>query len=40
MAAKSKAEYEAKFGPVTAPVETGTWQWVGSPWPWQIEGGK
>lgn len=40
MASKSKAEYEAKFGPITAPMEAGSWQWTNSPWPWQIEGGK
>lgn len=40
MAAKAKAEYEAKFGPVTVPVEAGEWHWANSPWPWQIEGGK
>ena len=36
MAQKAKAEYEAKFGPITAPVEANCWDWVSSPWPWQI----
>lgn len=40
MASKAKAEYEMKFGPVTAPIEANSWQWANSPWPWQIEGGK
>ena len=40
MAIKAKAEYESKFGPITAPTEVGDWQWTSSPWPWQIEGGR
>lgn len=40
LACKAKAEYEAKFGPITAPMETINWDWTNSPWPWQIEGGR
>ena len=40
LASKAKAEYEAKFGPITAPVEINSWEWTNSPWPWQIEGGR
>ena len=40
MAERAKVEYEAKFGPITAPVDADSWQWTNSPWPWQIEGGK
>ena len=40
MAEKSKAEYEARFGPVTVPKDVNEWQWTNSPWPWQVEGGK
>ncbi len=41
MAAKAKAEYEAKYGPITAPSEVNGWQWTDAPWPWQMtdEGG-
>ena len=40
LAQRAKMEYEAKFGPITAPTETNNWQWTDSPWPWHIEGGK
>ena len=40
MSMRAKADYEAKFGPITAPMEATEWQWTQSPWPWQIEGGK
>lgn len=40
LAGKAKAEYEAKYGYVTAPNSSNDWQWTDSPWPWQIEGGK
>ncbi len=36
LASKAKAEYEAKFGPITAPAEASCWNWTSSPWPWQI----
>ena len=40
MAEKAKAEYEAKFGPVTVPNGITEWDWVKAPWPWQTEGGR
>lgn len=40
MAEKAKAEYEAKFGPVTATNGITEWDWVKAPWPWQTEGGR
>ena len=40
LAGRAKAEYEAKFGHVTAPNEASSWDWTDSPWPWQIEGGR
>ena len=30
-------EYEAKYGPITAPTECDSWQWTNGPWPWQAE---
>lgn len=36
LAAKAKAEYEAKYGHVTAPINANGWQWTDSPWPWQM----
>ena len=40
LAMKAKAEYESKFGHVTAPNDANSWDWTNGPWPWQIEGGK
>lgn len=40
LASRAKAEYEAKFGPITPPSEANCWSWTNSLWPWQIEGGK
>ncbi len=34
--AKTKAEYESKFGPITAPMTAGSWEWTNGPWPWQL----
>lgn len=34
---RTKSEYESKYGPLTAPVETTSWQWTKGPWPWQID---
>ena len=31
------AEYEAKFGPITAAASRDGWSWVDTPWPWQLE---
>ena len=36
MAERAKAEYEAKYGPITPPKEAGSWNWTSSPWPWQV----
>lgn len=33
--AKAKAEYESKYGAITAPQATGSWEWTKGPWPWQ-----
>ena len=39
--AKAKAEYESRFGPITAPMEADSWCWTEGPWPWQSsEGGR
>lgn len=35
--ARAKMEYEAKYGPITAPQEATSWQWADGPWPWQAE---
>ena len=40
LAAKAKAEYEAKYGYITPPNDTKGWSWTDGPWPWQIEGGR
>lgn len=41
LASKAKAEYEAKFGHVSAPIGEKSWLWTEGPWPWQLaEGGK
>ncbi|MBE6675037.1 MAG: spore coat protein CotJB [Ruminococcaceae bacterium] len=42
MAQKAKAEYEAKYGHVTAPIDANSWDWTDGPWPWQMtdEGGS
>ena len=40
LAARAKAEYEAKYGPITPPNEASCWSWTNSPWPWQTEGGR
>ena len=40
LAQRAKMEYEAKYGPITAPTEANNWHWTDSPWPWHIEGGK
>ena len=40
---KAKAEYEERFGPLTASshVDRDEWQWTETPWPWQIcKGGR
>ncbi len=34
---RAKQEYEQKYGPLTMPKETDTWQWTKGPWPWQSE---
>ena len=36
--AKATADYEGKYGHVTAPKETKDWKWTDGPWPWQMEG--
>lgn len=35
------AEYEKKYGPLTAssPENRDTWKWSTEPWPWQLEEG-
>ena len=34
-------EYNNKYGPLTAAANTAdTWDWIKSPWPWQIENGE
>ena len=38
--ARSKAEYEQMYGPITAPIDCASWQWTDGPWPWQNEGGR
>ncbi len=37
--AELTAQFEAAYGPITARGgdSDGCWQWVDSPWPWQIE---
>ena len=35
--ARARMEYEAKYGPITAPTECDSWQWTNGPWPWQAE---
>lgn len=40
LARQTKAEYEGKYGLITAPNDANSWQWTDSPWPWHIEGGK
>ena len=41
LATKAKAEYEGKYGSISAPINTNCWDWTNSPWPWQMtEGGK
>ena len=37
MEARARAEYEAKYGPLTPPAEASSWQWTKGPWPWQTE---
>ncbi len=32
---RTRAEYEAKYGPITVPNEATSWQWTKGPWPWQ-----
>ncbi|MBQ8546587.1 MAG: spore coat protein CotJB [Clostridia bacterium] len=34
---KAMAEYESKYGPVTAPQVTDSWEWTQGPWPWQLD---
>ena len=33
------AEYESQYGPLTFDQAecTGCWQWIASPWPWEME---
>lgn len=32
----AKKEYEAKFGPLQAEDnDSGTWDWISDPWPWE-----
>ena len=31
-------EYEQKYGPITMPSDTSSWEWTKGPWPWQNEG--
>jgi spore coat protein JB len=35
LASRTKAEYEQKYGPISAPTEATEWQWTKGPWPWQ-----
>ena len=35
--ARAKMEYEAKYGPITAPLECDSWGWTNGPWPWQTD---
>lgn len=32
---KAKAEFESKYGPITAPMSATSWEWTNGPWPWQ-----
>ena len=34
---ETAAEYESKFGPITAMngVQDNSWKWIKSPWPWE-----
>ena len=34
---KARAEYESKFGPLTAPADAQEWKWTNGPWPWQLD---
>lgn len=35
--ARYKREYESRFGPLSADsvTESGTWDWICDPWPWE-----
>ena len=35
LAKRTRDEYEARFGPLTAPQEANSWNWTKGPWPWQ-----
>lgn len=39
LAAHLRAEYEKHYGPLTnaSACETGKWQWIDGPWPWEKE---
>lgn len=35
LAKRARDEYEAKYGPLTMPQDTASWNWTNGPWPWQ-----
>ncbi|MCH5300797.1 MAG: spore coat protein CotJB [Ruminococcus sp.] len=35
-----REEYERTYGPLTKSQDTNNWDWVNSPWPWEMEGEK
>ncbi len=37
--ARMRAEFESKFGPLTASEDGNRWAWIADPWPWNNEEG-
>lgn len=35
-----REEFEQAYGPLRKSADTNNWDWVNSPWPWELEGEK